>query len=195
MPRKVVGESTYKPTAKDLADAEAMIRGNSNQEDSDEDVDDKIDKKSEFLSAKLQPQGQTENVEKESCGDEQTLASRPKRDFLEEWYVLQSMFMQWRDKEPEKHILYTKAVSMIASNKSLEYYEGVYHTLCALHPIIELVLKPGFSKDPQSAMTEILQLQIGYVIGKILEKWPKDLLPRITEKGAVRAQRSEFKDK
>lgn len=140
-----------------------------------------------------------EHRESDDDGDkeeeEEENTSRPKRDFEEEWFALQSLYQQWREKEPQNHVLYDKAVALVAPNNSLQYYQGVYHTLCALHPVLELVMKPGFTSDPQSAMTEILQLQTGFTIGKILEKWPQHLIPKIIDKGNPRAKRSTYKDK
>jgi hypothetical protein len=136
-----------------------------------------------------------EEEEHSGKDDENDMTTRSKRDFEDEWFTLQQLFMQWREKEPEKNVLYEKAISMVQPRQTLAYYQGVYHTLCAMHPIIELVLKPGFAEDPQAAMNTILQLQTGFVIGQLLERWPTHLVPRITDKGNPRARSSTLKDK
>lgn len=129
-----------------------------------------------------------------SSSDEKNNVERPKTEFYDEWFKLQELLMLWRDGEPEKHVLYKQATACIPTDQSLEYYQGVYHTLCAMCPILELVLKPGFTKNPHSAMIEILQLQTGFAISQILARWPRHLTPRITERGSVRAKRSTYKD-
>jgi len=132
-----------------------------------------------------------------ATGVETESISREKKDFEEEWFFLQQLYMQWKENDPEKHALYDKAINLVAPGKSLQYYQGVYHTLVTLHPIIDLVLNPQseFKDDPQAAMTNILQLQLGHVVKLILDRWPDHLIPKITDIGKPRAARSRMQQK
>lgn len=121
---------------------------------------------------------------------------KQKKDFEEEWYFLKQLHMQWLENIPHEHVLFKKATDMVAPQQTLQYYQGVYHTLCQLHPVIALILAPDgpFKDDPQKAITEILQLQIGHTIGLMLDRWPQHLIPKITDPGNPRAQRSTMGD-
>lgn len=107
---------------------------------------------------------------------------------FEEWYFLQGLYQNWKQGNPENHELYKKSAKMVPPGQSLVYYQGMYHCLTTLFPVIETVLDKNnelFKENPEIVM-EVMKLQIGHIIHHMLEKWPAKDIPTVSNTKFIR---------
>lgn len=117
-----------------------------------------------------------------------------KEDAEEEWFFLSNLHREWQQAErPEENELYDKVRAMLPPGRSLEYYQGAYNLLVSLFPLLEVILSSAadnpFRGQEQAAVADVTRLLMGDTVGRILQKWPEEWIPKITDAGKPRATR------
>jgi hypothetical protein len=117
------------------------------------------------------------------------------KQMREEWYYLYEQFQTFKQQNPEKHPLFAKAVSVLRKDQSLDYHRAVYETLNNMSRLITIAKETerghakanGMQCEPEDAppqmreavQREVITLQIGYTLGAMLKKWPKEGEPTV----------------
>lgn len=116
-----------------------------------------------------------------------------KAEAEDEWFFLTKLHLEWKETQPERNELYSKVRSMLQPKRSFEYYQGAYNMLIALMPVLSTIHQPNgpFRGHEEEAVQEVMQLVVGDTVGRMLDKWPADWIPKITDHGKPRATRRD----
>jgi len=117
----------------------------------------------------------------------------------EEWYHLFGQMREFLNQKPSQHPLYDAACSSVRKKESLDYYRGLYDALAGTLRFLDVARKLAADNAEannipanqvaadahEPIVVDMLRLQIGLAMSRMLKRWPDEWTPQLQHKRAT----------